>query len=406
MSRKEDIILENPKVVKKKKQKKWILWLALIAAGVGTYYYFAPSKKAETAAKIVTMPLSYGDISQVVTATGEISPVNSINIGSQVSGIIEKIYVDYNDIVQKDQVLLTIDPQTLQASVNEAEAKLKRAESQRNYSKAEYERNRELYKSGYIAKSEMDQSKTNYESLVQDYNSAKSGYDRAVVNLGYATIKSPVAGTVISRKVDEGQTVAASLQSPDLFVIAEDLTKMHIETSISEADIGAIKSGQTVSFTVDAYPAKTVDGVIKQVRLSPTTTQNVVVYTVIIDVDNTNLELMPGMTAFVTITVAEVSDTWKCANSALLKKDLNAIAAVQDLKLSKDATYRNTILVLRGDKMIAIPFEKGLVTSTETEIKAEGLQEGDKIVTGLTGMSSAVSGGNRGGMPGMGGPRR
>ncbi|MDR0448968.1 MAG: efflux RND transporter periplasmic adaptor subunit [Rickettsiales bacterium] len=383
-------------------KKRWVL-VAAVAIAVAIGWAAIPSKKKDDAAKWVSAPVSFGHISQVVTATGEITPVNTINVGAQVSGIIEKILVDYNDVVEKDQVLLEIDKSTLQASLDEAAARLKRAETQRDLAKADYQRDRKLYNSGFIARAELDKSKANYESLIQDYNSAKSQYDRAVANLGYTTIRSPVSGTIIARKVDEGQTVSASLQAPDLFVVAEDLSKMQIATSISEADIGVIKQGQKVSFSVDAYPAKTFEGFVRQVRLSPSMTQNVVVYTVIIDVDNASLELMPGMTAFVTITVSEKDDVWKAPNSAFLVRDLSKISD-DDRVVSGEMTAKDTLAILREGKVVLVPFKKGMVTSIETEIIAEGLQKGDRIITGKVGQAAANSSG--GGMPkgNLGGP--
>ena len=295
------------------RHKWWTLFLiALIAMIVAM---FVVGKKVEKK-NFVTMDITRGDIAQTVTATGEIMPVNTVSVGSQVSGTIEEIFVDYNSTVKKGDKLLTIEPSVLQASVDEAKASLDSAISQRDYAKNEYERNKYLFESDFIARSTMEQSQTQYEQAQASVVRAQSQYDKAVTNLGYATITSPVDGTVISRKVDKGQTVAASFQTPDLFYIAEDLTKMQIETSVSEADIGVIKQWQSVTFTVDAYSGLTFEGSVRQVRLSPTTTSNVVVYTVVIDVDNGDLKLMPGMTAFVTLTVNSAKDTWKAQNSA------------------------------------------------------------------------------------------
>ena len=273
------------------RKKWWFLILAVVIVVPMLIFGGGKSKKSE----YVTLQIGRGNLRQVVTATGEIQPVNTVSVGSQVSGTIDALYVDYNSKVKKGDLLLTIEPSVLQASVDEAKASLDSAISQRNYAQNEYKRNKELYASDFIARAELEQSQTTYEQAEQSVKRAQSQYDRAVTNLGYATITSPVDGTVISRKVDKGQTVAASFQTPDLFEIAEDLTRMQIETSVSEADIGVIKEGQAVTFTVDAYPTQTFDGVGRQIRLSPTTTSNVVVYTVLIDVDNTDLRLMPGM---------------------------------------------------------------------------------------------------------------
>lgn len=363
-------------------RKKWWLLLA-IAVLVGALLIFGgKSDKVEFS----TVNISYGDLRQVVTATGEIMPVNTVNVGSQVSGTIDKIYVDFNSKVKKGDLLLTIEPSVLQASVNEAKASLDSAVSQRNYARAEYERNKMLYSDGFIARAEMEQSQTQYEQAEQSVNRMQSQYDRAVTNLGYATIASPVDGTVISRKVDQGQTVAASFQTPDLFEIAEDLSKMQIETAVSEADIGVIKEGQIVTFTVDAYPTDTFQGFVRQVRLSPTTTSNVVVYTVVIDVDNSDLRLMPGMTAFVTIIIDEKINVWKAANAAFLIRNFDNITTE-----TNGATPKTHLAIMRDGNLIFVPYEKGLTTATETEIISTEIKMGDKIVVGKIGATSKGS---------------
>lgn len=380
---------------------KWLSLFIIILCGVVVYFAFGKSEK-QTDKKFITSNISRGDLSQIVTATGEIMPVNTVNVGSQVSGTIEEIFVDYNSVVHKGDILLKIEPSVLQASVDEAKASLDSAKSQLQYAKNEYNRNKTLYKDGFIARSEMEQSQTQYEQASASVIRAQSQYDKAVTNLGYATITSPVDGTVISRKVDKGQTVAASFQTPDLFLIAEDLTKMQIETSVSEADIGVIKQNQAVTFTVDAYPGQTFNGVVRQVRLSPTTTSNVVVYTVVIDVDNADLKLMPGMTAFVTIIVDAVKDVWKVQNSALL---VRSFANIVD-NVDENITPKTHLAIQRGKDVVFVKYEKGLVSPTETEIKSDEIMEGDKIITGYVGQKSNNTGNRRGGMGGpAGGPR-
>lgn len=360
--------------------KKW--WIVLIAGAIVTIKLIFGGTTDKTN-DYVTVNITHGDLRQVVTATGEIQPVNTVNVGSQVSGTIDNLYVDFNTKVKKGDLLLTIEPSVLQASVDEAKASLDSAISQRNFTKSEYERNKMLYGEDIIPRAEMEQSQTQYEQAEQSVKRAQSTYDRAVTNLGYATIVSPVDGTVISRKVDVGQTVAASFQTPDLFEIAEDLTKMQIETAVSEADIGVIQEGQPVTFTVDAYPTETFDGVVRQIRLSPTTTSNVVVYTVVIDVDNTDLRLMPGMTAFVTIIISERENAWKAPNAAFLIRNFNNI-----LDNANGATPVTHLAILRDGEIILIPYTKGLSTATETEIISEEIVQGDKIVVGRNGMKS------------------
>ncbi len=382
------------------KRHKWLVIIIAVVA-VGGYYMMSGSESKKSASTFASTAVSKGDLRQVVTATGEIRPINTINVGSQVSGTIDAIFVDYNSKVKKGDILLEIDPSVLQASVDEAKASLVSSESQRNYAKNEYNRNKTLYSDGFIARAEMEQSQTTYEQAEQSVKRMKSQYDRAVTNLGYATITSPVDGTVISRKVDKGQTVAASFQTPDLFEIAEDLSQMQIETSVSEADIGMIKEGQAVTFTVDAYPTQTFEGVVRQIRLSPTTTSNVVVYTVVINLDNSDLRLMPGMTAFVTIVIAEKHDVWKAQNAAFLMRSFTGI-----VDNPGDATPKTHLAVERGTNVILIPYSKGLTTATETEIVADGLHSGDRIITGRLGQTgNAANAQVRMGGPSGGGRR-
>ena len=369
------------------RRRKWWIILFIVVAG-GFLYFMGGGENQGTG--FATATISRGNLRQVVTATGEIQPLNTINVGSQVSGTIEAIYVDYNSKVKKGDVLLKIEPSVLQASVDEAKASLVSAESQRNYAKSEYERNKILYEDDIIPRAELEQSLTTYEQAEQSVKRMQSQYDRAVTNLGYATITSPVDGTVISRQVDVGQTVAASFQTPDLFEIAEDLSKMQIETAVSEADIGMITEGLPVTFTVDAYPTRTFEGTVRQVRLSPTITSNVVVYTVVIDVDNSDLRLKPGMTAFVTILISEKIDVWKVQNSALILRNFDGI-----VENAGDATPSDHLAIQRRvdgvQTVVLVPYEKGLVTATETEIISDQIQDGDRIIFGRYGLASTGS---------------
>jgi len=384
---------------------KWLTGFAILI--IALICVFCGRDKKNTVKNYITVDVTRGNISQTVTATGEIMPVNTVSVGSQVSGTIEELYVDYNSKVKQGDLLLKIEPSVLQASVDEAKATLDSAISQRDYAKNEYTRNKTLYADGFIARSEMEQSQTQYEQAAASVVRAQSQYDKAVTNLGYATIVSPVDGTVISRKVDKGQTVAASFQTPDLFEIAEDLTKMQIETSVSEADIGVIKEGQAVTFTVDAYPSQTFEGKVRQIRLSPTTTSNVVVYTVVIDVDNSDMRLMPGMTAFVTIIIDSADDTFKAQNSAFLLRSFEGIVDTPGEHI-KAGTH---LAVKRGKDIVFVSFKKGLVTATETQIISDEIQDGDKIIVGYVGQASKAKastqrGGGMMGGPGGSGPRR
>ena len=390
-----------------KRRRNWFLRHKFLVAiiiilSVGGFMMFGRAKK-DPVKNYVTVDILRGDISQVVTATGEIMPLNTVSVGSQVSGTIQELYVDYNSRVTKGQELLKIEPSVLQASVDEAKATLDSAISQRDYAESEFKRNQSLFEDGFIARSEMEQSKTQYEQANASVVRAQSQYDKAVTNLGYATIVSPVDGTVISRKVDKGQTVAASFQTPDLFEIAEDLTKMQIETSVSEADIGVIKEKQAVTFTVDAYPNQVFDGSVRQIRLSPTMTSNVVVYTVVIDVDNSDLRLMPGMTAFVTIIIDAAKDAWKAQNSGFLLRSFDGIVEVPNADIKPE----NYLAIKRGKDVVFVPYTKGLVTATDTQIISDEIMEGDKIIVGYVGQTSKAkkSTQRNGGMMGGPGPR-
>ena len=373
-------------------RNKW--WLLILIIIIVLILWWAGVFSSHKKKNYITADIVRGDIIQTVTASGEIQPVNTINVGSQVSGTIEDIFVDFNSRVKKGDVLLKIEPSVLQSTVDETLALLDSAKSELKYAKSEYERNQSLYKDGFISRAEMEKSQTVYEQAQQAVNKAQYTYERAVTNLGYATITSPVDGTVISRKVDKGQTVAASFQTPDLFEIAEDLSKMQIETAVSEADIGMIKEGLPVTFTVDAYPNMIFKGHVQQIRLSPTNVSNVVVYTVVIDVDNSDLKLMPGMTAFVTVVVAEAKDAWKTKNSALLMRSFNNV--IHDKVLDEKITPKTHLAIKRGKDVVFIPYTKGLTTPTETQIISNDIHDSDKIIVGIEGQTTI----NKSSMPG------
>lgn len=363
------------------RNKWWVVALIIVLGGL--CWWLCP-KIGSDKKDFIVMDIVSGDIVHTVTATGEIQPVNTVNVGSQVSGTIEDIFVDYNSKVKKGDVLLKIEPSVLQSTVDESKAQLESAKSQLNYFENEYNRNKSLYKDGFISRAEMEQSQTNYEQAEQSVKKAQYTYERALTNLGYATITSPVDGTVISRKVDKGQTVAASFQTPDLFEIAEDLSKMQIETAVSEADIGMIKEGVPVSFTVDAYPNQKFKGHIRQIRLSPTNVSNVVVYTVVIDVDNTDLKLMPGMTAFVNVVVAEAQDIKKVQNSGLLIRSYKNLSE----NVADNISPKTHLAILRDGKLVFVPYEKGITTPTETQIISSEIQPNDKLIVGFVGQST------------------
>lgn len=288
------------------------LAVLLIAGGV---IVLTSRKSKETIYR--TAKVERGDITLTVTATGTLSAVTTVQVGSQISGTIAALFADFNSEVKKGQVIAVIDTTFLQTQVEDAEANLERATAQVNQTRRELSRIEELFKKNLVSQADHDAAMTNYESALAQQKAAKAALNRARINLKYATIRAPIDGVVISRNVDVGQTVAASLQAPTLFVIANDLTKMQVQASVDEADIGKIQVGQEVTFTVDAYPEQQFRGKVAQVRLQPNVVQNVVNYTVIVEVPNPEQKLMPGMTATITVLVDRRENVLKLPNLAL-----------------------------------------------------------------------------------------
>ena len=350
-----------------------------------------------------TTPLERCTITQVVEASGTINPVNTVSVGSVVSGLIESIYVDYNSQVKKGQLLAQIDPRNFQASVEQntaqvqnAEANMAKIQAVTEMSRKTYVRYKNLYKKNFIAKSELDQAESDYlsnkaqiASAAAQISQARANLATAKTNLGYTKIIAPVDGTIIARKIDIGQSVAASFQAPELFTIAQDLTKMQIEVSVSEADIGKVAVGQEVTYTLDGYQDSVFKGKVTQVRISPTTVSNVVTYTVIVEVDNEDLKLIPGMTANVSI-ITHKSENVLCAPSIALKYNPNT-----------DGTrYKNQgIWILADKKQKRVNIETGASDDTNIEIKSKELHEGDKIITGASNVKKNDKKSDRRGRP-------
>jgi HlyD family secretion protein len=264
-----------------------------------------------------TMPVERGDIDVEVTASGTVNPDTTVQVGTQVSGTIKQIFANFNFHVKKGQLIAMLDTTFLASDVGDAAASLAKAQAQEDLARSTDERERALFAKGLAAQADIDQSVSNYEVARATTVSARAALDQAKINLAYAYIRSPVTGVVVNRAVDVGQTVAASFSTPTLFAISTDLTKMQVQADVDEADIGQVKVGQEAHFTVDAYPSRTFDGKVSQIRLQPTTTENVVSYTVMIDVGNPDLALLPGMTANITISVSESSDILKVPLAAL-----------------------------------------------------------------------------------------
>ncbi|MBI4552970.1 MAG: efflux RND transporter periplasmic adaptor subunit [Candidatus Latescibacteria bacterium] len=297
--------------------KKWVGLLVVIVGVVGAAWMFLYADSGKQDQKYRTAKVERGDITMAVTATGTLSAITTVQVGSQVSGTIAKLYTDFNGYVQEGQVIAQIDPTFLQAQVTEAEANLERAQATVNEAKQNYDRVISLAQQQFVAQAEVDQRRAAYETALASRKQAEAALERAQVNFRYATIRAPISGVVINRNVDVGQTVAASFQTPNLFMIANDLARMQLQTSIDEADIGKIQERQQVTFTVDAYPDQQFGGQVSQIRLAPVTVQNVVTYTVIVDVPNPDMKLKPGMTANVTILVAQRENVLKVPTIAL-----------------------------------------------------------------------------------------
>jgi HlyD family secretion protein len=296
----------------------WKILIVIIAvaavAAAGWYFWIRSSDKVP---EYSTITIARGDVVQVVTATGDIEPVLNVNVSSQISGIISKLFVDWNSPVKQGQVLVQLDPATYQATVLQAEGQLANAKANYQLVQVNTERTRELFQKNLVTKADLDQAEALLLQADAQVKIQSASLDMAKVNLARCTIYSPIDGVVISRQVDVGNTVAASLSAPTLFMIANDLTKMQIIAAVAEADIGNVKLDQSVNFTVDAFPNQQFRGRVSQIRNAPQTQQNVVIYQTIIDVSNPDLKLRPGMTANVSVIIAERNNTLRVANSAL-----------------------------------------------------------------------------------------
>jgi HlyD family secretion protein len=346
-----------------------------------------------------TTPAKLGNITVIVTATGTVNPVTTVLVGTQVSGTIKKLYADYNSYVKQGQLVAQIDPDIFQAQVDQAKANLKAAQAGQVSAEATlalalktYDRNKELVARDLIAKSDFDTADSAHEVAKAQVSTAKgqvaqteAALRQAQVNLDHTRITSPVNGTVIARNVDVGQTVAASFQTPTLFTIAQDLTKMQIDTSVNEADIGRIRVGQTVEFSVDAYPEQTFRGSVAQVRNAPTTVQNVVTYDVVVAVANPELKLKPGMTANVSIITDRKNDVLLVPNAAFRFKPDTA---------GKERDRQPGVWLLVDGKPKKTPVTTGLNDGSNTEIVSGGIKEGDPVIieavkNGKTGQAAA-----------------
>lgn len=356
--------------------KIWIAVVVIVIVAVAAWAMSGGKKEEDINFKEEKVALK--TLQNSVTATGTIEAVTSVTVGTQVSGIVNKLYVDYNSQVKKGQVIAELDKTNLLSELNTAKANLASAQSSLNYQAANMERYKTLYKKGLVSADEYENALLTYRQAKEQVSSSKENVQRAQTNLGYATITSPIDGTVISKSVEEGQTVAASFNTPELFTIAKDLTNMQVVANVDEADIGNVKEGDRVTFTVDAYPDDTFEGTVKQVRLEATTTNNVVTYEVVISAPNADLKLKPGLTANVTIYTQERSGVLAVANKALRFTPTKETVG-KDMKIV-DCKGKNKVWTLNGNTLTAHPVTIGQSDGINTEI-TKGLKQGDKIVT-------------------------
>ena len=360
-------------------KKKTLVIVAVAAIAALAVWLLSGGKKEEK----ITFDTAAGapaNIMNSITATGTIEPVTSVTVGTQVSGIVSKLFVDYNSVVKKGQVIAELDKTNLMSQLNTAKTQLATAQSQLNYQTANYKRYKTLFEKGLVAADDFDNAKLSYTQAKEQVASAKEEVQRAQTNLGYATITSPIDGVVLSKSVEEGQTVAASFSTPELFTIAQDLTNMQVVADVDEADIGDVKEGERVTFTVDAYPDDTFEGEVKQVRQEATTTNNVVTYEVVISAPNADLKLKPGLTANVTIYTAERKGVLSVPSKAL--RFTPQKETVGKMKIVDVANAKNKVWTIEGNSIVAHKVNIGMTDGTNTQIVG-GIAEGTKVVTGL-----------------------
>lgn len=356
--------------------KIWIAVIVIVVIAVAAWALSGGKKEEEINFKEEAVKTE--TLQNSVTATGTIEAVTSVTVGTQVSGIVNKLYVDYNSQVKKGQVIAELDKTNLLSELNTAKANLASATSNLSYQAANMNRYQTLYKKGLVSADEYENALLTYRQAKEQVASSKESVLKAQTNLGYATITSPIDGTVISKSVEEGQTVAASFSTPELFTIAKDLTNMQVVANVDEADIGGVKEGDRVTFTVDAYPDDTFEGTVKQVRLEATTTNNVVTYEVVISAPNADLKLKPGLTANVTIYTQERSGVLAVANKALRFTPTKETVG-KDMKIV-DCKGKNKVWTLSDKTLTAHPVTIGQTDGVHTEI-IKGIRKGQKIVT-------------------------
>lgn len=364
-------------------KKTWGIVAAVVAVIAIAVYLFSGGKK-EAKVSFTTAKVEKTNIQNSITATGTIEPVTSVTVGTQVSGIVSHLYVDYNSVVKKGQVIAELDKTNLTSELNTARANLSSAQSSLDYELNNYNRYKTLYDKGLVSADEFETAKLSYLKAKEQVTTARESVQKAQTNLGYATITSPIDGVVLSKSVEEGQTVAASFNTPELFTIAQDLTDMRVIADIDEADIGGVQEGQRVTFTVDAFPDDMFEGQVTQVRQQATTESNVVTYEVVISAPNNDLKLKPGLTANVTIFTLEKNDVLAVPSKAL--RFMPNDAFLQKGQTIEDVEAKSKVWTLEGNVFKAHKVEIGTNNGILTEI-VSGIAEGTEILTDFS-MSS------------------
>ncbi len=362
------------------KNKK--IWMGVGAiAIVALIVWLLSGGKKEEKVSFETYKVERQNIHTSITATGTIEPVTSVTVGTQVSGIVSKLYVDYNSVVKKGQVIAELDKTNLTSELKTAKANLTSAQSTLNYETSNYNRYKALYDKGLVSANDYESALLSYRKAQESVHSAHESVAKAQTNLGYATITSPIDGVVLSKSVEEGQTVAASFNTPELFTIAQDLTDMRVIADIDEADIGGVKEGQRVTFTVDAFPDDKFEGEVTQVRQEATTTSNVVTYEVVISAPNADLKLKPGLTANVTIYTLEKNDIMAVPSKALRFMPTEAI--LEKGQQIEDIEAPTKLWTLEGNTFKAHKVETGTTNGMVTEI-VSGISEGTEVLVDFT----------------------
>ena len=361
-------------------KKKIIIAAVFVAAAIVAFFLLTGGSKKQTV-EFEKAVAEKTTIQNSITATGTIEPVTSVTVGTQVSGIVSHLYVDYNSVVKKGQVIAELDRTNLTSELNTARANLASAQSTMNFELANYNRYKTLYEKGLVSANDFETAKLSYLKAKEQVTTSQETVRRAQTNLGYATITSPIDGVVLSKSVEEGQTVAASFNTPELFTIAQDLTDMRVIADIDEADIGGVKDGQRVMFTVDAFPDDRFEGHVTQVRQQATTESNVVTYEVVISAPNNDLKLKPGLTANVTIFTLEKNDVLAVQNKALRFMPIDAI--LSEGQTIEDCESPQKVWTLEGTVFKAHPVQTGITNGMLTEILG-GIEPGTEVLTGFT----------------------